>query len=76
VKREGKGGAQVYLDGTWQRSQVVNKTKSWTKVWIVIITGAQTEVEIGGRLGYDLVTGTAWFAEMSMVKIGKAPPRR
>jgi hypothetical protein len=33
-------------------------------------------VEVGGRLGYDLVLGTAWFADLSLVKIGKAPPRR
>jgi hypothetical protein len=74
VKREGRGGAGLFLDGTWQRSQVVNKTKSWTKVSVIIVTGAQTEVQVGGSL--DLVTGTAWFADLSMVKIGKAPPRR
>jgi hypothetical protein len=76
VKREGKGGAQVDLDGTWQRSQVVSGTKSWTKVSLDIVTGAETEVEVGGRLGYDPVVGTAWFADLSLVKIGKAPPRR
>jgi len=74
VTREGKGGAGLFLDGTRQNSQVVNKTKSWTKVSVIIVTGAQTEVQVGGNL--TSVTGTAWFADLSMVKIGKAPPRR
>jgi hypothetical protein len=74
VKRDGKGGAGLFLDGTWQKSQVLNKTKAWTKVWVIITTGAQTEVRVGAAL--DSVTGTVWFADLSMVKIGKAPPRR
>ncbi|MEP6670082.1 MAG: carbohydrate binding domain-containing protein [Chthoniobacter sp.] len=78
VKRDSKGGATLDLEGTWQHTVAVNKTKSWTKVSIDIVTGAQTEVEVGARLGYwsDGVIGTAWFADLSLVKIGKAPPRR
>jgi len=78
TKRDSKGGATLDLEGTWQHTVAVNKTKSWTKVSIDIVTGAQTEVEVGGRLGYwsDGVIGTAWFADLSLVKIGKAPPRR
>jgi len=78
VKRDGKGGATLDLDGTWQRSKAVNKTKSWTKVSVDIVTGAEKEVEVGARLGFwsDGVIGTAWFADLKLVKIGKAPPRR
>lgn len=78
VKRDGKGGASLDLEGTWQTSKMVNKTKSWTKVSVDIVTGAEKEVEVGGRLGFwsDPVIGTAWFADLSLVKIGKAPPRR
>jgi hypothetical protein len=79
VKRDSKGGASIDLEGTWEASKPpLNKTKSWTKVSVDIVTGAQTEVEVGGRLGFwsDTVTGTAWFADFSLVKIGKAPPRR
>ena len=78
VKRDGKGGASLDLEGTWQDSKPLNKTKSWTKVSHDIVTGSETEVEVGGRLGFwgDAVTGTAWFADFSLVKIGKAPPRR
>jgi hypothetical protein len=76
VKRDGKGGAQLVLDNSWTRSPVISKTKSWTKVSVDIVTGAETTIDVGGRLGYDNVTGTAWFAELSLVKVGKAPPRR
>lgn len=78
TKRDSKGGACIDLEGTWQTSQKVNKTKSWTKVTHDIVTGAEKEVEVGGRLGFwsDGCTGTAWFTDFSLVKIGKAPPRR
>jgi len=78
TQRDGKGGASLDLEGTRQKSLSVNKTKSWTRVSVDIITGAETEVEVGGRLGFwnDGVVGTAWFADLSLVKIGKAPPRR
>jgi hypothetical protein len=76
--RDSKGGATLDLDGTWQRSKPVSKTKSWTKVSVDIVTGAEKEIEVGGRLGFwsDGAVGTAWFADLSLVKIGKAPPRR
>jgi hypothetical protein len=76
VKRDGKGGAHLSLYGAWQRSKVINGTKSWTKVSADIVTGAETEVEVGGGCLDGPVAGTAWFAELSLVKIGKAPPRR
>jgi hypothetical protein len=78
VKRDGKGGACLNMLGSWDKSQVVNKTKSWTKVSEDIVSGSSTEIEVGGRLGFwgDGVTGTAWFSDLSLVKIGKAPPRR
>jgi len=76
VSRTGKGGAQLVLDNSWQRSVTISKTKSWTKVSVVIVSGAETQIDVGARLGYDLVTGTAWFADLTMVKLGKAPPRR
>jgi hypothetical protein len=79
TKRDSKGGACIDLDGTWQTSKPsLNKTKSWTKVSLDLVTGAQTEVEVGGRLGFwsDGAIGTAWFTDFSLVKIGKAPPRR
>ena len=78
AKRDSKGGACIDLEGTWQTSQKVNKTHSWTKVTHDIVTGSETEVEVGGRLGFwsDACTGTAWFANFTLVKIGKAPPRK
>ena len=38
-------------------------------------TGQETSIEIGARLGHysALVTGTAWFADMSLVELGRAP---
>ena len=78
AKRDSRGGACIDLEGTWQTSQKVSKTHSWTKVSHDIVTGSETEVEIGGRLGFwsDACAGTAWFADFTLVKIGKAPPRK
>ena len=79
TKRDSKGGACIDLEGTWQTSKpAVNKTKSWTKVSVDFVTGAQTEAEVGGRLGFwsDGAKGTAWFADFTLVKLAKAPPRR
>lgn len=77
-KRESKEGACLALEGGFQKSLAINKTKSWTKVSFDFVTGNETEIELGARLGFfsNLTTGTAWFADLSVVKIGKAPPRR
>lgn len=78
VKRDGKDGASIAVEGGFQRTVPVAKTSPWTKVTHEFATGEEKEIEIGTRLGFFSapVTGTAWYADISLVKIGKAPPRR
>jgi hypothetical protein len=78
LKRESKDGACLALEGGYQKSQIVSKSKGWTKVTLEFATGTQTEVELGARLGfyYNLVKGTAWFSELSLERVGKATPVR
>ncbi|MDB6140836.1 MAG: glycosyl transferase family protein, partial [Verrucomicrobiaceae bacterium] len=75
VARGGKGGASVAVGGGFNKTPSVNGTKVWTRVTFEFNTGGETEIEVGARLGYysDLVTGTAWFADLSLVEVGKAP---
>jgi hypothetical protein len=78
VKRGGKDGASLCLSGGWEKTQSVSGTRSWTRVSHDFATGGEKEVEICARLGYISapVTGTAWFSDITLTKIGKAPPRR
>lgn len=78
VKRGGKDGASLCIGGGWEKTQSVAGTRSWTRVTHDFLTGGETEVEVCARLGYlsAPVTGTAWFSDITLTKIGKAPPRR
>jgi Carbohydrate binding domain len=78
VKRGGKDGASLCLSGGWEKTQSVAGTRSWTRVAHDFNTGGETAVEVCARLGYISapVTGTAWFSDIKLTRIGKAPPRR
>lgn len=77
VKREGKDGASLAMGGGFVKTPPVVKTKSWTKVTHEFATGAETEIEVGPRLGFfsALTAGTAWFADLSLDELGKTTPR-
>ena len=74
VKRGGKEGASMAVSGGFVKTPSVTGTKVWTRVSHEFNTGGETEIEIGARLGHysNLVTGTAWYADLSLVELGKA----
>lgn len=71
-----EGGAVLAIRGGFERSESTQKTRAWRTVTYEFDTGAKTELELGPRLGFysAMVTGTAWFAEVSLVELG--PSRR
>jgi len=72
VKRGGKDGASLAVRGGFLHTPMVYGSKSWTRVYFDFATGQETEIEVGPRLGMysGLVTGTAWYAELSLVELG------
>jgi hypothetical protein len=75
VKRGDKSGACISISGGYKHTPPVQETKGWNKVSFEWASGGETEIDIGPRLGmyYGVVTGTAWFSELKMVAIGRAP---
>jgi hypothetical protein len=76
AKRDGKDGACLAIEGGYKKSQIVSKTRGWTKVTLEFITGSEPQVTLGTRLGfyYGITKGTAWYSDLSVERIGKAPP--
>jgi hypothetical protein len=76
--RQSKVGASLAVEGGFQRSNEVNRTKSWTRVAFDFSTGSETEIEVGARLGFyaNLTMGIAWFSDLTLKKIGKSAMRR
>ncbi len=74
AKAGSNGGAVVAIRGGYEKSESVEKTKAWRTVTFEFDTGPKTEIEVGPRLGFysATVTGTAWFAEVSLVELGPA----
>ena len=73
VKRGGKNGACVAVVGGYVKTPDVVKTKSWTRVTADFVTGKETEISFGPRLGFysGLTTGTAWFSEITFTELGR-----
>jgi len=79
VKRESKGGATLDLEGTWQHTVAVNKTKSWTKVSIGRRdrrANRKRKWVAGWDTGAMGSSGPRGLPTCRSVKIRKAPPRR
>jgi hypothetical protein len=73
VKRGGKNGACVAVVGGYKKTPDVSQTKAWTRVTADFVTGKETEISFGPRLGFysGLTTGTAWFAEVTLTELGR-----
>jgi len=71
-KRGGKDGATLAVQGGFQKTVPVVKTKSWTRVTMDYVTGKESEIKAGPRLGHHsgAVLGTAWFSELTLTEIG------
>lgn len=74
TQRKGDEGASIGILGGYQKSLSVLDTRDWTPVILdFTTTKTKTEFRLGPRLGHygKLVTGTAWFAELSLVELGR-----
>lgn len=63
-------GAQIYLLGTEEHSEVLTGDNDWTKLTFYFNSKNNTNVEIGFRLGENQskVSGTAWFSDLKIEK--------
>lgn len=72
-QRKGNEGASLGILQAYEKSTSVTGTQDWTLVSMDFDSKARTSVRIGPRLGHHgkLVTGTAWFADLSLVELGR-----
>jgi hypothetical protein len=72
-QRPGKEGASLGIVGGYEKSPSVTGTQNWTLVSMDFDSKSRTSVRIGPRLGHygKKVTGTAWFADLSLVELGR-----
>jgi len=74
-QRPGEAGACLAISGGYDKTPDVFGTKDWTFVTVDISSKARSKFTVGPRLGFygKLVTGTAWFTDVSLVELGPAP---
>ena len=64
------GGAHICIDGTTERSEVINGTSDWQDLVFYFNSKNREKVNIGFRLGgfrnEERVKGTAWFSDFKM----------
>jgi hypothetical protein len=77
VKREsgrptGRGALLGVKGGA--NSKYIDQTRPWAKMELDFESGGATEMMVGPGLGvyFDAVTGTAWFADLTLVEMGRA----
>ena len=70
-QRPGNEGASLTILGGYEKTRSVIGTNDWTFVSLDFTTKAKTELKIGCSPGHygKLVTGTTWFADISLVEI-------
>lgn len=64
------GGAQICLNGTEEHSEVLYGNNDWTKLEFYFNSKNNNKVEIGFRLGGNLLeaSGIAWFSDLQLEK--------
>jgi hypothetical protein len=67
-------GASLGVRGGFLKSDSLNKTQSWKRLTVEIVTVAETEIAVGPRLGTfgGTVKGTAWFTDLEFKELGPA----
>ena len=70
-QRPGEEGASLTILGGYEKTASVIGTEDWMHVSMDFTTKAKTDLKLGPRLGHygKLVTGTAWFADISLVEL-------
>jgi hypothetical protein len=69
---KGNTGANLCLQGAFQRTEALVGTRGWTKVSLDFESGPLDAVTIMARLGFysNMAKGTAWFDEIVVEEIG------
>jgi hypothetical protein len=72
---ESDSGANLAVQGGFEKTQSLTGDNNWTKVSFVFDSGARESVKVGPRLGHHgkLATGVAWFDDLSLVELGPTP---
>jgi hypothetical protein len=76
IKNEGVGkgpsGASLSLFGVDDRSSFISDAKDWQHVFMEFNSLDKTEMKLGPHVGFGFKksTGTAWFADLSLVELG------
>lgn len=62
------GGAHISINGSTERSAVINGTSDWQEISLLFNSKNRTELNIGFRLGgyAEKTKGTAWFSDFKM----------
>lgn len=76
VKRGAKEGAELMVAGGWSRTVPMSHTGPWVRVSHDFVTGNETEIVVGMSLGHygAMVSGTAWFCDLSLVEDHEVRP--
>jgi len=67
-----KRGACLCIQGGFEKTDAIGRTKGWTHLDYEFSSGTRSEVTVGARLGFysSPVKGTAWFSDVSLVELG------
>jgi dolichyl-phosphate-mannose-protein mannosyltransferase len=67
-------GATLSLEGTFETTKSIERSKSWTRVEFEFDTGPLATIKVGCRLGHNSskATGKAWFDQLELVELRAA----
>jgi hypothetical protein len=70
-------GATIALEGGFEQTESIVRTKGWTKVTFDFDSGAMDKIKIGPRLGHysTMALGTAWYDDLTLVEMGASRKR-
>lgn len=68
---KGKDGPCLGIRGTFEKTKPLPKAFDWQEVVFDFDSKDRTEIEVGPHLGWhaSVVSGTAWFSNLRMVKL-------
>lgn len=67
-------GATLSLEGTFETTKSIDRSKSWTRVSFEFSTGPLDTIKVGCRLGHhsSKASGKAWFDQLELVELRPA----
>jgi len=69
-------GATLGIYGRWEHTTAMFGTTPWRRVSLTVDSGDDTSLVVAARLGFwaGTTTGTAWFDDISLTRVGRTPP--